>query len=155
METAGFVVLYWHWIVLGIGLMALEMVLPSFVSLWFGAAAVIVGLILLAMPELSLAVQVVLWVIFSILMTILWFKFIQPHAKDRTKAGLSREAMLGEAGQVISLPSGSRRGQLRFPAPILGSDEWMFICETDETLQLGDRVRVVEISGNSLVVVKV
>ena len=44
---AEFVVLYWHWIVLGIALMAIEILLPSFVALWFGAAAVVVGVLLL------------------------------------------------------------------------------------------------------------
>jgi hypothetical protein len=41
---------------------------------------------------------------------------------------------------------------LRFPAPILGSDEWSFICE--DPVAIGDRVRVTEVSGNSLIVVK-
>ena len=147
-----FVVLYWHWIVLGVGLMALEILLPSFVALWFGAAAVIVGVLLLLIPSLSVALQVVLWVIFSIAFTWLWFKFMQPLAVDKTKAGLSREAIVGETGQVLSAPTSERRGILRFAVPILGADEWPFIC-SDE-VRSGDRVRVTDISGNDLIVNK-
>jgi len=67
-------------------------------------------------------------------------------------AGMSLESIQGEVGQVLVPPSDSRRGTLRFPAPILGSDEWSFICE--DQVAIGDRVRVTEVSGNSLIVVK-
>ena len=148
----GFVVLYWHWIVLGIAMMALEILLPSFVALWFGAAAVVVGILLLLIPSLSVALQVVLWVVFSIVFTWLWFRFMQPLAVDKTKAGLSREAIVGEIGQVLSTPTGARRGVLRFSVPILGADEWPFIC--NEAVNAGDRVRVSDLSGNDLIVDK-
>ncbi|RYZ92270.1 MAG: NfeD family protein, partial [Moraxellaceae bacterium] len=29
----------WHWVVLGIGLILFELMLPSFTALWFGVAA--------------------------------------------------------------------------------------------------------------------
>jgi membrane protein implicated in regulation of membrane protease activity len=82
-----------------------------------------------------------------------WFKYLKPLSIDRTKAGLSREAIVGEVGQVISVPVENRRGRMRFPAPILGNDEWQII--SNESLSEGDRVRVKDVSGNSLVVEKV
>ena len=147
-----FEIVYWHWIILGIGLMLLEIALPSFTALWVGAAAVIVGVLLWVLPDLSATLQVVLWAALSTALTWLWFKYLKPLSIDKTKAGLSREAILGEVGQVIALPNGERRGVLRFPAPILGSDEWQFISQ--ETLAVGDRVRVTDLSGNSLIVTK-
>ena len=39
---------------------------------------------------------------------------------------------------------------VRFPMPVLGSDEWN--CRTLAPVQVGDRVRVVDILGNDLVV---
>ncbi|MET0106053.1 MAG: NfeD family protein [Sedimenticola sp.] len=149
-----FQILYWHWIVLGIGLMLLEIVLPSFTALWFGAAAVIVGILLLLMPDLSGTLQIVLWTSLSALLTWAWFKYLKPLSIDRTKAGLSREAIIGEIGQVISVPNAERKGVLRFPAPVLGADEWQFISQ-DEVLSSGDRVRVIDLSGNALIVTKV
>jgi len=71
---------------------------------------------------------------------------------DRTKAGLSREAVLGESGQVIKIPEEGGRGIVRFTIPLLGADEWPFICE--EKVSLGDRVFVREISGNTMIVEK-
>ena len=147
-----FQIVYWHWVILGIGLMLLEIALPSFTALWVGAAAVIVGILLYFFPDLSATLQVVLWAALSTALTWSWFRYLKPLSIDKTKAGLSREAILGEIGQVISVPNGERRGVLRFPAPILGSDEWQFISQ--ENLAVGDRVRVTDLSGNSLIVTK-
>ena len=143
---------YWHWLVLGMGLMLLEMILPSFTALWFGSAALVVGVLLLVFPGLPFNAQVFIWTILSGILTALWFKYLKPLSKDKTLAGLSREAMIGQVGQVLSLPREHSRGMLRFPAPVLGSDEWQFICH--DNLAIGDRVRVTDISGNSLIVVK-
>ena len=145
-------ILYWHWIVVGIGLILLEIPLPSFTSLWFGTGAVVVGVLLFFMPELSFTMQVIIWTVLSVLLTWMWFKFLKPLSIDKTKAGLSREMILGEVGQVLVVPDGERRGRLRFPAPVLGADEWQFISQ--ETLAVGDRVRVTDVSGNSLIVSK-
>lgn len=148
----GMQILYWHWIVLGVGLILLEIPLPSFTSLWFGAAAIIIGVLLFFVPGLSFTVQLLLWTILSVMLTWLWFKYLKPLSIDKTKAGLSREAIVGEVGQVMVVPNGERRGTLRFPAPVLGSDEWQFISQ--DALAAGDRVRVIDVSGNSLIVAK-
>ena len=147
-----FIPLYWHWIVFGIFLMLFEMFIPTFTILWFGAAAVLVGAVLLGFPDLMLPLQLLLWALFSGVLAWLWVKYLKPLSVDKTKAGLSREAIVGEVGQVLRLPKGEERGNLRFPAPVLGNDEWLFMCQDE--LALGDRVRVVEVSGNALIVVK-
>lgn len=145
-------ILYWHWIVFGIALACLEIFIPSFTMLWFGAGAILVGLVQFIFPGISFTAQLVIWVAASIGFTMLWFKYLKPLSVDKTMAGLSLESIQGEVGQVIVAPSGERRGTLRFPAPILGSDEWSFICE--DGVVVGDRVRVKDISGNSLIVIK-
>lgn len=144
--------LYWHWIVLGIALMLMEIALPSFTILWFGAGAVIVGLLMVIFPAMSMTWQLVLWTGFSVGLTALWFKYLKPLSIDKTKAGLSREAIVGEVGQVMVAPDTDKRGRLRFPAPVLGADEWLFI--TEDNVAPGDRVRVIDVSGNSLIVCK-
>ena len=145
--------LYWHWIVFGITLMLGEMFLASFFILWFGAAAVVIGGLVFLFPNISAAWQVFLWTILSSTLALAWFKYLKPLAIDKTKAGLSREAFLGEIGQVLSPPSGEKRGTLRFPAPLMGSDEWL--CISQDTLTSGDRVSVTDFSGNTLIVKKI
>lgn len=145
-------ILYWHWIVFGIILMVSEMFLASFFVLWFGAAAVLIGGLMLVFPEMSATLQIFLWTILSSALAFAWLKYLKPLSVDKTKAGLSLEKLLGETGQVLSLPSGEKRGVLRFPAPVLGADEWLFISQ--DNLAIGDRVRVKDLSGNTLIVQK-
>ena len=114
---------YWHWVVFGVLLVLSEIALTTFFIFWFGIAAIIVGAVLFFLPELSLSWQIFIWTILSSVLAFFWFKYLKPLSIDRTKAGLSREAILGEVGQVISVPSADKRGRLRFPAPILGADE--------------------------------
>ena len=148
-----FELLYWHWIIFGIVLMLSEIFLTVFVILWFGAAAVVVGVLLYIIPGIPVTWQILLWTILSTLLAWGWFKYLKPLAIDKTKAGLSREAIVGEIGQVLSAPNGDVRGKMRFPAPVLGADEWLIISQ--ENLSVGDRVSVVDFSGNSLIVKKV
>lgn len=145
-----FTILWYHWLILGMLLMLGEMLLPSFTLLWFGLAALLVGLLLLIAPDLSLSLQLLAWAISSIAFTVLWFKYFKPTMTDKTKAGISREAVTGETGIVIKAPQNELRGTVRFPMPLLGSDEWEFICDTN--CAVGDRVEVIDVSGNTLVV---
>ncbi|MDC1231964.1 NfeD family protein [Gammaproteobacteria bacterium] len=144
---------YWHWIVLGIVLMLAEIFIGSFFIFWFGAAAVVVGLSLTIAPSISAPTQLIFWTLLSLVFAVAWFRFLKPLSKDVTKAGLSREALIGEIGQVLSVPNGDKRGMVRFPAPLLGSDEWLIMSQ--DSLSIGDRVSVKDVSGNSLVVVRV
>jgi membrane protein implicated in regulation of membrane protease activity len=144
--------LYWHWIVIGIVLMLAEIFIGSFFIFWFGAAAVVVGIALVIAPNIGAVAQLLLWGCLSIGFAFAWFKYLKPLSKDFTKAGLSRESLVGETGQVISVPNGDSKGMLRFPAPILGNDEWLIISQDE--LKIGDRASVVDLSGNALIVKK-
>lgn len=142
---------YWHWLVLGMILIIAELFIPSFTIFWFGLGAMAVGGLLWLLPGLGLTMQLLLWAVFSALLTAFWFLVMKPRMVDKTRAGMSREALLGETGQVIRVPDGERRGLVRFTKPLLGSDEWSFIC--DEPVQIGDRVQIRDLSGNTLVVI--
>lgn len=145
-----FVLEPWHWFVLGILLMLSELALPAFAALWFGIGAIMVGVLYWMFPMMGFTTQIVTWIILSVLCTLLWFKFIKPLSIDKTKAGLSREATIGQVGMVIQIHLQHDLIKVRFPMPVLGSDEWN--CRTLAPVHVGDRVRVVEISGNDLVV---
>jgi len=144
---------YWHWLVLGMVLIGFEIFLPSFITLWFGLGALVVAGLLALLPSLSTSSQLVIWAILSSGFGIAWFKVLRPKMTDRTKAGIAREAIAGETGMVIKAPSEGVRGHVRFTTPVLGDDEWGFICE--DSVVTGDKVMIKEASGNTLVVSKV
>jgi len=147
------VIEYWHWLVLGMVLIGFEIFLPSFITLWFGLGALVVAGLLVLFPDLSTSSQLVIWAILSSGFGIAWFKVLRPKMTDRTKAGIAREAIAGEVGMVIKAPSEGVRGHVRFTTPVLGDDEWEFICEG--SVVTGDKVMIKEASGNTLVVSKV
>lgn len=145
-----FIIEPWHWLVLGVLLMIAELILPSFAALLFGIAAMLVAVFSWLFPSLSFSTQVILWIIFSITCTVLWFKFIKPLSIDKTKAGLPREATIGQVGMVIQINLAHDQVKVRFPMPVLGADEWN--CRTLSPVAVGDRVRVIDILGNDLVI---
>jgi membrane protein implicated in regulation of membrane protease activity len=124
-----FKLLYWYWLVFGMVLIIAELFIPSFTIFWFGLGAILVAGVLLMLPDLAISWQLFIWAIASCTLTFLWFKFFKPLMVDRTKAGISREAILGETGQVIRIPEQENRGIVRFTTPLLGADEWPFILD--------------------------
>ena len=150
-EEIMFVFEPWHWLVLGGILIISEMFLTTFATLWFGIAAVIVALLSWLMP-LPQAFQIILWLILSLMMMAIWFKFVKPLSVDRTKAGLGGSVIIGEKGMITVEPTADRVGTVRFSVPIVGATEWK--CRTrGEELEVGQRVVVVDVIGNELIVV--
>lgn len=142
----------WHWFIFGLILMIVEMFVPTFATLWFGAGAVVVALLAWLLP-ISFFVEILIWLVLSIVFMVAWFKFIKPLSVDRTKAGLGGSIIIGETGMIVVKPTPDQLGRVRFSVPIVGADEWL--CRTrDEPVEVGDRVRVTEIIGNELIVTK-
>ena len=142
---------WWHWIVLGIALMLLELAVPTFFLAWFGLGAVLVGLLLLVFPAISLAYQIIAWTLCSVLFIWLWFKVFKPNI-FKTRAGMAKGSLIGEVGLVTQSIRPYEKGEIRLQKPILGEDVWASVA--DEEIKIGERVRVLEVEGNTLKVSK-
>jgi membrane protein implicated in regulation of membrane protease activity len=149
MEWLNTNIVYWHWIVFGLIVITLELFAPIFLMLWLGIAAIVVGIISLFLP-ISFSAELIFWAVLSALFLLSWHKFISPKMRDETLAGLSKEAITGQVGMVIFYNAEEARGRLKFSAPVVGNDEWEFIY--DGPLENGDKVKVMDFSGNSLIV---
>lgn len=139
--------LWWHWVVLGIVLVVLELAVPMFFLVWFGAGAIVVGIALAVLPALSFPWQIVLWIACSVAFIAAWFRVFRPGA-HKTRIGMSRGEVIGEVGLVTRDIRPYDRGQVRFQKPLLGDDLWDSIA--DEEIKVGERVKVLEIEGNLL-----
>ena len=135
---------WWHWVVLGLCLSLAELAIPSFFIIWFGIGAVGVGLLLLFMPGLSLAVQLLAWAAASGALAAAWFRCFLP--KTRTRVGTSADSVAGETGILIDELPSNGRSKVRFQKPILGADVWE--CYAERHLDAGERVRVIAVEGN-------
>jgi len=136
---------WWQWIAGGMLLILLELAIPSFFIIWFGLSALLVGVVMLLAP-ISLAAQFTLWGLTSGAMVYFWFRYFKNP--DRTKAGIAKEAFLGESGLIVKEVSELAKGQIRFQKPILGSETWPVIA--DETIPAGERARIVDVMGQTL-----
>ena len=142
---------WWHWVLGGLGLVLLELALPSFFVIWFGLGAVLVGLSVLALPTLSLTVQIALWIITSVLMVVLWFSVFK-RSQHKTLIGTAAGEVIGEVGLLVSAVAPFQRGKVRFQRPLLGADEWACVAET--AISAGERVKVVSVEGSYVKVTK-
>lgn len=140
----------WHWLVLGFSLMIAEIFIPTFASLWFGAAAVIVAALAWLLP-IPLLFQVLIWLTLSVLFMFAWVKYIKPLSINRRKAGQSSDLIIGETGMIVVKPQKGISGIVRFNVPIWGADEWP--CRpAGVNVETGDRVVVVKMVGDEMVV---
>jgi membrane protein implicated in regulation of membrane protease activity len=144
-------VLWWHWIVLGIVLMLLELLVPAFFLMWFGLGALIVGVLVWLFPASLFGYQVLVWTAFSLLFVWLWFKVFKPQV-FKSRAGMARGSFIGEIGLVTKDMRPYEKGQIRFQKPILGDEVWESIA--DEEIRAGERVKVLAVEGNTLKVSK-
>jgi membrane protein implicated in regulation of membrane protease activity len=144
--------LWWHWVVLGIVLVLLELAVPTFFLLWFGVGAIVVGIVLAVFPSLFFPWQILLWIACSVAFLGLWLKVFKP-GKHKTRAGMSHGAVIGEIGLVTREIRPYGRGQVRFQKPLLGDDLWESIADVE--IKVGERVKVLELEGNILKVGRV
>jgi len=144
--------LWWHWLAGGLLLIGLELFIPSFTIIWFGLGAVLVGIVLGLYPDFPLPAQLLTWTIVSVALTFAWFRYFNPRS-NKTFSGTSQGAVIGETGLVIRAAAPFAKGVVKFQLPLLGADEWP--CLADEPLEVGDRVKVVEVEGHALKVEKI
>ena len=136
---------WFHWAILGIFLMLTELVVPSFVLVWFGLGALVVGFTLSVFPFLDIVSQLQLWTIFSVLAIIVWFKVFKP-AHHKILVGRSSAEAIGEVGLLVDDVDTFKKSHVRFQKPLMGSDIWE--CLADSAIKAGSRVKVVSVEGN-------
>jgi len=141
--------LWWHWIAFGIALLTLEIFSGTFMMLGLGVAAIIVGAIDVLFP-LSVEMELMLWILLSILALALWFKYMKDNRVEST--GQSNYALDTE-GVVVKTISHNGRGEVKFDKPVLGNTTWF--ATSKEDINEGSRVSIVEVKGQLIEVKKI
>ena len=135
------------WWLLALLLIAAELVAPGYFLLWIGLAAGIMGLVLLAFPNLVFIVQAILFALLSIAVCLAYWKFIRPSAEMRDDQPLLNrkgDRLIGRRVVVVdAIVNG--RGKVT-----VGDSAWL--AEGDDCAA-GTAVRVVAVNGTSLQVV--
>ncbi len=137
---------YWHWLVLGLVLLILEMFAPGAILLWFGVAGLVVGVLQLIFGDLiGPQMQWLLFSIFSIVSIVAWKSYARKHKIDvrdendtlnqRGKSLIGKEFVLSQA--IINGVGKARVGDTYWR--VMGPD-----------MAVNARVKVVGFEGASL-----
>lgn len=137
--------MWWHWVALGLGLIALEMFISTFFIMWIGLGALITGLVSFMLP-LSFTAQILLWTVASAAMVVVWMKYFK--SPDRTHAGQAKEGVLGITGLITRPVTETAEGEILFQRPVLGADRWPVVA--DAPIAAGERARIVDVLGQTL-----
>ena len=141
--------IWWGWVLLGAGLLALELTLidAQFYLVFVGAAAVIVGFADRFLGGIAPELQ---WLGFGVLSVVGVLTFRKTiYQRIRGEPTVARET--GPVGHEFGLPESLAPGA-SCQAEFRGS-HWTVTNGSDHTLAVGARVRVERINGLALIVV--
>lgn len=136
---------FWHWMILAALLAGFEILTPGFFFLWLGGAALLTGIVALALPGLGWDVQVLIFAVLSGASVLGWYKFRHKLVIQSDDNTLNRrgEQLLARSA-TLSEPIVNGRGQVRI-------DDTVWRCEGPD-LPAGTRVKVVSVRGAMLMV---
>jgi membrane protein implicated in regulation of membrane protease activity len=139
--------LFWHWWVLGLVLVVIEMVAPGFFLLWIGLAAGVTGLILVIVPGIGWQVQFLIFGILAIGSVVAARFYFRRNPIETDDATLNRRGSQ-YIGHVFNLDEAIVNGV----GKVKVGDGWWRAEGPD--LPAGERVKVVGVNGNMLKVEK-
>ncbi|MDZ4141161.1 MAG: NfeD family protein [Methylotenera sp.] len=137
----------WVWGVIGLVLLALEMVTVTFYVMWFGVAAIILAVLTWLMPGMSVAVQLFLFAILSIGSLFVWRTYYKKTSSD-SRVGQAQGEEIGRVGIIIESVSVAKNGRIQFTQGVMGSREWAAVA--NEAIEAGTQAEVIAVEGNSL-----
>ncbi len=139
---------FWFWIVCAFILAIIEIFTLTFASFWFAISALAVAILTAFYPKAinSWQIQVMYWLVFSILITLIWFIGWQPYSVMRKKnKAMKSGKLINEQGVITKPPTSLKAGIMRFHIPFGGANEWKCRSKGFEDINFGDRVTVVDI----------
>ena len=136
---------YWHWIIFGLVLLALELVAPVAFFLWIGASALVTAVAMLVFPELSWQAQFLIFSVLSVFSIILSRMFLVKRQTKSDSPNLNRRGQQ-YVGRVFTLSESIEQGNGKIE---VDDTHW---AVRGPTLPKGSEVRVMEADGSVLVV---
>jgi inner membrane protein len=131
---------FWHWWALGGLLVIVEAFAPGYMFLWYGAAAGLVGLVLVIWPGLGLDVQLLLYACLLVLCTVgwRWYQRGRPVVSDHPDLNRRGAQYLGRRFCLVA-PIVNGRGRIE-----VGDSSWVVV---GPELPAGQIVEVTGIEG--------
>ena len=138
-------IIYWHWLILAVVLIILEILIPGAYFLWAGVSAAVVGGAMFVFPQMSILVQVFIFAILSVIAVMMYRSYRKKNPLVTDEPALNRR---GEKyiGQSFTLKEPIVNGVGKI---IVDDSSWKIKgFDIDE----GETVRVVAVEGTTLIV---
>ena len=131
---------YWHWYILGVALIIIEMLAPTFFALWVAISAFLTGTILYLMPGLAWEYQVIIFAVLSIVSILAWHQYYvkNPIATDEPLLNRRGEQYIG---RVMTLKEPIEDGQAK-----IRLDDSTWKIEGDDCPS-GTKIRIVSLNN--------
>lgn len=140
---------FWHWLILGFALIALEVVVPGTFLIWPGIAAVLIGLVAYMAPGLAWQALAALFAVLTVAAALVGRRlYARLHQPIDTEPALNRraESFVGST-HTLGTPILDGQGRLR-----LGDTTWKVV---GPDLPTGTRIRIIGVDGIALKVEKI
>ena len=107
-------VVYWHWLALAVALFALEIIVPGVFLIFLGLASAVVGVVLLAIPDLDWRLQLVLFAALAVTLIFIGRRVYgrMSESEDHTSLNRRGERLVGQSFPLAGAMVGGR-GRLR------------------------------------------
>lgn len=139
--------LFWHWWILALVMIIIEMMAPGFFLMWIGAAAAVTGLITMIAPSLPWEAQFVLFGVLAIASVVGARYYFKRNPIETTDSTLNKRGAQ-YVGRTFSLEEAIVNG---FGKVRVGDSVWR---AEGPDLPAGDRVKVIGVDGAALKVEK-
>lgn len=108
-------ILFWHWWILAILLLGLEILTPGFFFLWLSLSCAVVGVILLLLPSIGVEIQLLIFSLLAILSVLAWRQF-GSNNNIETDQPLLNQRGAQYIGRIFSLIEPIKNGRGRIKA---------------------------------------
>ena len=132
---------FWHWLILGIAFLVLEIFAPGAIFMWFGFSGLLTGMILWLFPEMSIGLQLLLFAIAAVLSILGWKILRRKNPEPQSPDPELNNRLSGFIGQehVLQSPIKDGRGRMH-----LGDGTWTIV---GPDLPAGSRVKITGVKG--------
>ncbi len=142
----------WGWLVFGMILLSAEILMPGVFLIWIGLAAMVVGLLSLALWETSWwvwEVQILIFAALSVISVLMGRRYLIQRGGATTDEPYLNQRGEGLVGRIVTLkePIIDGRGRIHI-------DDTVWIVEGPD-LMTGERVKVMAADGRGLKVEKI
>ena len=136
-----FAMTHWSWLILGLGLLVCELLVPATFFLWLGISAIVTALVTYIVPDIGWQGQFLLFSVLSVISIVVSWKYLKNDRIDSELPNLNRRGQQ-YVGRTFTLVEPIENG---YGLISVDDSRWKV---SGPTLAAGQQVRVTGLKGS-------